>query len=94
MAAKKELTVAKGKEVVLLSVSGHKYVRVLDGKGNEVFRSDSPGESVSALLPAGKYTIESDGTVGKVDAAEIDKKHRDKVYDGEKPPQAPGLARN
>ena len=88
MAAKKELTVAKGKEVVSLSASGHKFVRVLDAKGNEVFRSDSPGESVSALLPAGKYTIESDGTVGKVEAAEIDKKHRGKVYDGEKPPKA------
>jgi hypothetical protein len=93
MAAKNELTVAKGKEVVSLSVSGHKYVRVLDEKGNEVFCSDSPGESVSALLPAGKYTIESDGTVGKVDAAEIDKRHRDRVYDGEKPPTAPGVAR-
>lgn len=86
MAAKKDLTVAKGKEVVSLSVSGHKYVRIIDDKGNEAFRSDSPGD-VTALLPPGKYTIDTDGTVGKVDAGEIDKKYRGKVYDGEKPPK-------
>jgi hypothetical protein len=86
--AKKELTVPKGKDVVSLAVSGHKYVRIIDAAGNEAFRSDAPGEAVSAILPPGNYTIDTDGKIGKADVGALDSKRGEAAsYDGTKAPK-------
>src|SRR3954453_3695883 len=63
----KQITVPKGKDYVSIAASGHKYIRILDAEGNEIFRSNSPAESVTAVLDPGSYTVESDGRIGKVD---------------------------
>lgn len=84
----KEITVPKGKDFVSISVSGHKYVRLLDAEGTEIFRSDSPGEYVTAAVEPGKYTVDTDGKIGKVDSGALDERHRKgRLADAGKPPK-------
>lgn len=89
---KQELNVTKDNDVVTIPVTGHKYVFIIDKQGNQVFRSDSPGEQVNAILPPGSYTIDTDGKLGNVGHGALEARHRGE-HDGTKPPQAPGQAR-
>ena len=84
---KKQLNVTKGYDVVGIWLTGHTYVRLLDSKGNETFRFDSPGEHVTAAVESGEFTIETDGKVGKVETAALDQRHRiGRAADAMKPP--------
>ena len=83
----KKITVPKGKDVVSISASGHKYVRLLDEEGNEVFRSNSPGELVTAVVEPGSYIVDTDGKLGKVDLDSADPRHRGRPADAGKPPR-------
>lgn len=84
----KQITVPKGKDYVSIAASGHKFIRVLDVDGNEIFRSNSPAESVTALLDSGSYTIDSDGKIGKVDYGNLDARLRTgRPADASKPPE-------
>ena len=67
----KEIDVPKGKEVVSVRMSEHTHIRLLNSKGEETFRFDSPGNHVSAVVPAGRYTIETDGKLGEVEYASL-----------------------
>jgi hypothetical protein len=69
---KKPLDVAKGKDLVTLSLTGHTYVRLLDAKGDEVFRSASPAESVTAVVQPGSYTVETDGKLAKYEVGSLE----------------------
>ena len=84
---KKQLNVPKGNDVVGIWVTGHTYVRLLDPKGNETFRSDSPGEHVTATVEPGDFTIETDGRVGKVEMASLEQRHAGRSADANKPPK-------
>jgi hypothetical protein len=84
---KKQLNVPKGSDLVSLWVTGHTYVRLLDSKGEETFRFDSPGEHVTAATPPGDYTIETDGKLGKVEVASLNPRLRSgREADATKPP--------
>lgn len=85
---KKSIEVPKGRQVITATAAGHSYVAITDASGNEVFRFNSSGEHISAALPAGSYTVETDGKLSKVDIAPSD---RLKVPErnGQKPPAAP-----
>ena len=48
---KKQLNVPKGNDVVGLNVTGHTYVRLVNSRGEETFRFDSPGEHVRSNSP-------------------------------------------
>lgn len=89
----KEITVPKGKDFASISVTGHQYVRVLDAGGNEVLRSNSPSEYVTAALDPGRYTVESDGKIGKVDFGSLDERVRKTRVDASKPPKLEGTNR-
>lgn len=83
----KQITVPKGKDYVSIAASGHKYIRILDAEGNEIFRSNSPAESVTAVLESGSYTVDSDGRIGKVDYGNLDARLRTpRPADASKPP--------
>jgi hypothetical protein len=72
----KQLSVPKGKDIVSIWVTDHTFLRLIDAKGEEIFRFDSPGEHVTAAVQPGSYTIESDGKIGKVEFASLDPKLR------------------
>jgi hypothetical protein len=85
----KEFTVPKGKDFAIISASGHKYVRVLDAEGNEIFRSNSPGEFVTAIVDPGRYNVDTDGKIDKVDYGTLDERYRKgRPVDAGKPPDA------
>ncbi len=87
MATKKQLDVPKGSNIVGISVTGHTYVRLLDTKGDETFRFDSPGEHVTAAVGPGTYTIDTDGKLGKIELSSLDLKSRGTSQaDATKPP--------
>jgi hypothetical protein len=84
---KKLLNVPKGNDVVGMWVTGHTYVRLVDSKGEETFRSASPGEYVTAAVRTGVYTIETDGRVGKIELTALDSQWRSPQHaDATKPP--------
>jgi hypothetical protein len=84
---KKQLDVPKGSDIVGVSVTGHTYVRLLDAKGEETFRFDSPGEHVTAAVGPGVYTIDTDGKLGKIELSSFDSKSRSRGQaDATKPP--------
>lgn len=62
----KQLKVPKGKDIITASLSGHTFVRLLNAKGDEIFRSASPAQDVTAVVQPGAYTINTDGKLGKV----------------------------
>ena len=83
----KQITIPKGKDYVSIAASGHKYVRILDAGGNEVFRSNPPAESVTAVLGPGDYTVDSDGKIGRVDYGNLEAHLRPvRPLDATKPP--------
>jgi hypothetical protein len=63
----KQLEVPKGKDIISLSLSGHTFVRLLNAKGDEIFRSASPAQDVAAVVQPGAYTVDTDGKLGKVE---------------------------
>jgi hypothetical protein len=84
----REITVPKGKDFVSISASGHKYVRLMDAKGNEILRSSSPGGYVTAAIEPGVYTIDTDGKIGEVGYGSLDKRYRaDRPIDAGQPPR-------
>ena len=88
---KKQLSVPKGNDVVGLWATGHTYIRLLDAKGDAVFRFDSPGEHVTAAVQPGDYTIETDGKLGKVELSSPDPRLRaGREADSMKPPKPRG----
>jgi hypothetical protein len=89
---KQQINVTAGKDLVTIEASGHKFVRLLDAKGEEIFRFDSPGEHVTAFVHPGRYTVESDGKLGKVDVGTIEPRFRlaAKLNAHEPPPLARG----
>jgi hypothetical protein len=90
----KEITVPKGKDFVSISASGHKYIRLVDAEGNEIFRSNSPGESITAIVDPGRYNVDTDGKVDKVDYGALDERYRNRrPLDAGKPPDAGKPAR-
>jgi len=83
----KEITVPKGKDYVSISASGHKYISVIDANGNQIFRSNSPAETVTAALGPGSYTVDTDGKLGKIDYGSLDERHRaGRPMDANSPP--------
>ena len=84
----KDITIPDGKDFVGISASGHKYIRLLDSQGNEVFRSNSPGEYVTAAVEPGSYTIDTDGKISKIGYGSLDERYRKgRPIDVEKPPR-------
>jgi hypothetical protein len=91
MSTKKQLEVPKGSNIVSISVTGHSYVRLLDAKGDETFRFDSPAEHVTAAVGPGTYTIDTDGKLGKTELSSFDFKSRGSGQaDATKPPKPRG----
>ncbi len=89
----KKIKVPLGKDLVSLAVSGHSYVRLLDANGKETFRFDSPGEHVTAVVSPGRYVIDTDGKVGKVQFPSAARLRQRSEFDRTKPPSArPGTA--
>jgi hypothetical protein len=85
--ATKKLDVPKGSNIVGISATGHTYVRLLDPKGDEIFRFDSPGEHVTAAIEPGTYTVDTDGKLGKIELNSFDLKSRGTGQaDATKPP--------
>jgi len=68
----KQLEVPKGKDIVSMSLSGHTFVRLLDAKGEEIFRSASPAQDVMAVVQPGTYTAETDGKLGKYEVGSLE----------------------
>lgn len=84
-----QVTVPKGKDFVSISASGHKYIRLLDVEGNEIFRSNSPGELVTAIVDPGRYNVDTDGKIDKVDYGILGERYRKgRPLDSGKPPDA------
>jgi len=84
---RKQLEVPKGKDVVGVSVTGHTYLRLIDSESKEAFRFDSSGEHVTAVVEPGRYTIETDGKLGKVELASLEPRLRARrKADATKPP--------
>ena len=84
----KDITIPEGKDFVGISASGHKYIRLLDPQGNEIFRSNSPGEYVTAAVEPGSYTIDTDGKIGKIGYGSLDERYRKgRPIDAGKPPR-------
>jgi hypothetical protein len=87
---KKQLSVPKGKDIVGVWLTDHTYVRVIDSDGEEIFRFDSSGKHVTAAVPPGSYTIETDGKLGKVEFASLPPHLRtEREVDSTKPPPMP-----
>ena len=85
--ARQQINVPAGKDLVTIEASGHKFVRLLDAKGEEIFRFDSPGGHVTAVVHPGGYTVESDGKLGKVDVGAIEPRLRPAAkHDAHDPP--------
>lgn len=68
----KQLDVPKGKDIISMSLSGHTFVRLLNAKGDEIFRSASPAQDVTAVVQPGAYTIDTDGKLGKVELSSLE----------------------
>jgi hypothetical protein len=81
----KQLEVPKGKDIVSMSLSGHTFVRLLDAKGEEIFRSASPAQDVVAVVQPGTYTAETDGKLGKMEFSSLGPRAPSKV-DATQPP--------
>jgi hypothetical protein len=91
---KKETDVPKGSNVINISATGHTFVRLLDAKGEEVFRSASSAERVTAIVQPGAYTIDTDGKLGKVELSSLESLdpafRRRPAVDATKPPMPKG----
>ena len=83
---KKTIEVPKGKDLVGISVSGHSHVSLRDSAGSETFRFESPGEHITAVVPPGSYTVETDGKLGKVEVMVVEQHRRGGEFDATKPP--------
>jgi hypothetical protein len=81
----KHLKVPKGKDTLAVWVAGHTYIRLMNAKGQETFRFDSPGKHVTALVPAGRCTIETDGKLGKIEFASLSTHRSGQAADATKP---------
>lgn len=68
----KQLEVPKGKDIISVFLSGHTFVRLLNAKGDEIFRSASPAQDVTAVVQPGAYTIDTDGKLGKVELSSLE----------------------
>jgi hypothetical protein len=87
----KQISVPKGNDIIAIWAAGHTYIRILDAKGNQTFRFDSPGEHVTAVAQPGDYTIDTDGKVSKVEFATLDARLRGAGQaDATKPPVLKG----
>jgi hypothetical protein len=88
----KPLEVPKGKDIISLSLSGHTFVRLLNAKGDEIFRSASPAQDVTAVVQPGAYTIDTDGKLGKVELTSLESLHpafcQRPAADAAKPPMS------
>ena len=87
----KQLEVPKGKDIISVSLSGHTFVRLLNAKGDEIFRSASPAQDVTAVVQPGAYTIDTDGKLGKIELTSLeslDPAFRRRPADGTKPPMS------
>jgi hypothetical protein len=83
----KPIDVPKGSDVVGVSVTGHTFVRLLDARGDETFRSESPAEQVTAVVKPGTYTVDTDGKLGKIETAALEPRLRGPIpADATKPP--------
>jgi hypothetical protein len=84
---KQQLNVPKGNDIVSVWAKGHTYVRLIDSKGEETFRFQSPGEQITAAVKPGEYTIDTDGKLSKVELASLNSKLKHS-YEGDstKPP--------
>jgi hypothetical protein len=91
---KKQIDVPKESDVIDVSATGHTFVRLLDAKGDEIFRSASSGERVTAVVQPGAYTIDTDGKLGKVELRSLESLdplfRRRPAADATKPPMPKG----
>jgi len=79
--------VPKGKDTLNLWITDHTYVRLVNSEGDETFRSDSPGKHVTAIVQPGRFTIETDGKMEKVEPASLPSNLRSGgEFDATKPP--------
>jgi len=87
MAMNRKLTIPRDKDVVRMTVTGHSYVRLLDENGQEIFRFQSPGRHVTAVVRPGRYTVETDGKLGRLELAALEPRLRAaRQFDLRKPP--------
>lgn len=89
----KQIEVPKGKDIISVSLSGHTFARLLNAKGDEVFRSASPAQDVTAVVQPGAYTVDTDGKLGKIELSSLesfDPAFRSRpAADATKPPPMP-----
>jgi len=84
----KQLKVSRGKDLLSIQLAGHSYVRITDEAGNETFRSDSNTRHVNAIVPPGRYVVETDGKLNKVTHASREQQHREpRPLDATNPPK-------
>lgn len=72
---KKQVEIPKGKDNIAMSLTGHTFVRLLDAKGDEIFRSASSAQDVTAVVEPGTYTVETDGKLGKYEVGSLESLH-------------------
>ncbi len=86
---RRTISVARGKDLVDIRVSGHSHVVIYVALGTEYFRFNSKGKRVSARVEPGRYTVETDGKLLKLTQAKLETELRiPKVDDLRKVPPA------
>lgn len=73
---KRQLKVARGKDLLTVMVSGHSYLSVVDEAGSETFRSDSGTRHVNVAVSPGRYVVETDGKLQKLQLTALEPRHR------------------
>ena len=84
----KEIDVPQGSGAIAITVTDHKYVRLLNSRGDETFRFDSTGRHITAVVQVGHWTIETDGKLDKVETGQLPERLRHRhEFDATKPPK-------
>jgi hypothetical protein len=85
---KKQLKVPRGKDLLTVAVSGHSYLSLADEAGTETFRSDSPTRHINVSVSPGRYVVETDGKIQKLQLTALEPRLRaPRQLIAEKPPR-------
>jgi hypothetical protein len=78
------VTVPKGKDLLVISATGHSYVSLRDARGEERSRV-AGGRHVTLRVSPGIYVLETDGKIKRVTLGRLDRAPAS--WDARKPPR-------
>lgn len=69
---RRKVTIPRGKNLMIILATNHTYIVLQNAVGQECFRSRSKSKHINIVVAPGRYTIETDGKLGRVSLTKLD----------------------